>query len=226
MKKNILFLLFFISLRSFSAVYLKVLYIADHTVDCADKKCLLTRDAPTDAYQIFDKKIEGFTYEAGYEYCILLEIQTPGISVPAVPFDSSQIKYVLSEIKSKTKTDTTKTVVNTRLSIPDTSKWTLYKLRTKDGTRTFSVTKAFMQFDMKNNTVSGNTDCNSFTASLSIDSSFKFENIITTKMACLKLSIEPEFLVAIKSVNKYKATAKLLYLYDDKKLVALFTRKK
>lgn len=226
MKKSILFLLFFSCLQTFSAVYLKVIYIADHTVNCGTKQCLLTRDSPTDAYTSFDKTIEGFTFQDGYEYCILIEIQTPGVSEPAIPFDSSHIKYVLSEIKSKIKTNNTKTPVNTKLSIPDSSKWTLYKLKMKDGTRTFSVSKAYLQFDMQNNTVSGSTDCNSFNATIADDTSFRFENIITTKMACKKISIEKDFLAMMNSVNRYKISKKLLYLYHDKKLVALFTKKK
>lgn len=212
---------------SFSAVYLKVIYIADHQEDCGTKKCLLTRDAPTDAYQIFDKKIEGFAYEEGFEYCILLEIQTPGVSTPAIPFDSSQIKYVLSEVKSKMKTVVQNNLKPVVTSIPDTSKWMLYKLRLKDETKTFSIQKAYLQFDIKNSTVSGNTECNSLNATFSIDStSFKFDNIITTKMACGKRSIEPLFLSMLNSITNYKVTSKLLYLFKGKTMLALFTRKK
>jgi heat shock protein HslJ len=214
---------------AFSAVYLKVVYIADHSVDCGTQKCLLSRDAPTDTYHIFDKTIEGFSYEDGYEYCILMEIRTPSASTPLAPFDSSQIKYVLSEIKSKTKTKTegTVTVKQTSIAIPDSSKWLLYKLRLKDETKTFSIQKAYLQFDIKNNTVSGSSDCNSLNANFTADSTaFKFENIVTTKMACGKRSIETVFLNALNSTTKIKFTSKLLYLFKGKTMVALFTRKK
>jgi hypothetical protein len=40
----------------------------------------------------------------------IIEVQTPGISEPAVPFDSSQVKYVLSEIKSKTRKNNVDTI--------------------------------------------------------------------------------------------------------------------
>jgi len=224
MKKIILLFIFFSAFKAFSAVYLKVLYIADSSVIYNSKKCLLTRDSPTDIYQVFDKTIEGFTYEEGFEYCILMEIQTPGISEPPIPFDSSQIKYVLSEIKSKKKTSVHTTIKS--ITIPDSSRWILYKLKTKDGTKTFSISKAYLQFDVKNNIVTGNTDCNDFTASFSTDTTIKFENIITTKMSCKKFSNETAFLNMLNTATKLKVTQKLLYLFDDKKLLALFTRKK
>lgn len=228
MKKLILFHIFFISLQAFSAVYLKVVYIADHKADCGTKTCLLIRDTPTDTYQIFDKEIEGFTYQEGYEYCILLQVLTPGVSEPAVPFDSSQIKYVLSEIKSKVKTGQTNETKKSILSIPDSSKWWLYKLKMKDGsTKTFSLQKAYLQFDVKNNTVSGNTECNSFNAGFTADTaSFSFDNIVTTKMACGKHSIEPVFLDMLQKITSYKITSKLLYLFKGKTLIGLFTKKK
>jgi heat shock protein HslJ len=223
MRKFLLFLIFFSAMPAFSAVYLKVLYIADSSVTCGMNTCLLTRDSPAENYRIFNKTIEGFTFQEGFEYCLLIEIQTPGITEPAQPFDSSQVKYVLKEIKSKIKT--TAVLTKSVLNIPDSSKWILYKLKMKTETRTFSITKAFMQFDTKNNTVSGSTDCNGFFGNYSNDSVFKFLNISSTLLAC-KRSVETEFLSALNSTNRIKITSKLLYLYRDKKLLALFTRKK
>lgn len=226
MKIILTFFIYFIFLNADAAVYLKVLYVANHKVDCGNQKCLLTRDSPTDTFQIFDNKIEGFNYQEGFEYCLLIEVQTPGVSVPAIPYDSSQIKYVLSEIKSKIKTDTSETSIKPAALIPDSSKWVLYKLKTKDGTKTLSISKSYLQFDTKNNIVIGNTDCNDFTSSINIDSNLVFENIITTKMNCKRTSNESAFLNALNSTTKFKVTSKLLYLYHDKKLVAMFTRKK
>ena len=212
----------------FAAVYLKVVYIADHSVDCGSDKCLLLRDSPADTFSVFKNKIQGFTYEEGFEYCILMEIQSPGVSNPSLPFDSSQIKYVLSEIKSKIKT-TTNLIDSKKIIciIPDSSKWMLYKLRMKEETKTFSIQKAYLQFDTKNNTVTGNTECNSLNASFSADlSQLKFSNITTTKIACNKRSIEPTFINMMNTATSYKVTSKLLYIYNGKYLVALFTKKK
>jgi heat shock protein HslJ len=230
MKKFIFILLMTSLSNSFAAVYLKVVYIADYKSDCGIGKCILTRDAPTDSFTVFNNNIEGFTYEEGFEYCILMEIQTPGVSEPAIPFDSTQIKYVLSEIKSKVKTKKDSVTKNTTINsaITGSSKWMLYKLKMKDGsTRTFSIQKAFLQFDTKNNTISGSTECNGFTASVDItENTLIITNANSTLLACGKRSIEPAFLEMLKNTTHYKATSKLLYLYKDKKLLGLFTRKK
>lgn len=221
MKKIILFHIFFAAFQAFSSVYLKVLYVADHKTDCGTTKCLLTRDTPTDTFSVFNHTIGGFNYEEGYEYCLLVEVQQS---------DSQQLKYILSELKSKTKTilNTATALKKQFLSIPDSSKWMLYKLRMKDGsTRTFSLQKAYLQFDTKNNTVSGNTDCNALSAGFTIDSSsFKFDNIVTTKMACGKHAIEQEFLNMMNSATNYKVTSKLFYLLKGKTLLGLFTLRK
>ena len=230
MKKIIVFHIFFLSFQAFSAVYLKVVYIADHKTDCGSNECLLIRDAPTDTFSVFKHTIDGFTYEEGFEYCILMEIQTPGVSEPSIPFDSSQIKYVLSEIKSKVKTKKDSITKNNTINsaITDSSKWMLYKLKMKDGsTKTFSIQKAYLQFDLKNNTVGGSTDCNGFTASFNIETTqLKFDNIITTIIACNKRSIEPTFLKMLNTATNYKITKNLLYIYKGKYLMALFTKKK
>ncbi|MFN8297195.1 MAG: META domain-containing protein [Chitinophagales bacterium] len=227
MKRVTLFVFICCFANTFASVYLKVVYVADHAIGCGANKCLLVRDSPADSFSVFKNEIQGFTYEEGFEYCILMEIQTPGISEPAITSDSSQIKYVLSEIKSKTKT---KIVVDTKkgtFNIPDSSKWMLYKLRMKEETKTFSIQKAYLQFDLKNNTVTGNTECNSLKAGFTADEAqLKFDNIITTKIACNKRSIEPTFLNMLSTSTNYKIVKNLLYIYKGKYLMALFTKKK
>lgn len=155
MKKLALILFFFTSLNTFSAVYLKVMYIADYRVNCSNdttKKCFVVRDNPTDEWSVLNYPIENFVYEDGTEYCVLVQIQTPGVSQPPIPFDSSQIKYVLSEIKSKTVNQQVikEQTVN---SIADHSRWILYKLKTKDEIKTFSVAKENMEFNLAENKV-------------------------------------------------------------------------
>lgn len=222
------FLLYY--LNTFAGAYLKVIYIADHSAECGTKTCLLTRESPSDEYQLFDNTIEGFTYEPGYEYCILVEIKSiEKQDTQPLPVGAKS-RYILSEIKSKNKIANGKTdsLSQSKVSIPDSSKWMLYKLRMKDGsTKTFSLQKAYLQFDIKNNTVTGNTECNSINGSFTADeSSMKFDNIISTKMACGKHSIEPVFLNMLQNATGYSLTSKLLYLYKGKTLIGLFTRKK
>lgn len=220
--RSILLLLLLIPVQLFSENYYKVIYIADHKADCGNgKKCLLTRDSPSEVWEIFENNIEGFNYEEGYEYCVLAEIQYPfsgGVS------DSVHPKYILNDIKSKIKTGKISQGIK---NIPDSSKWILYKLKTRDGNRTFSMPKAYLQFYIKSNTISGNTECNDLSATFTIDSfQIKFENITTTKIACKKRSIEPDFLKMMKEASHYKIASNVLYIYKGKYLLAMFTRKK
>lgn len=229
MKKTFSLLLLLLSLHAFSAGYLKVLYIADHRTNCEDNsgKCLLARNSPDEDWFVLKYPIEGFTYEVGYEYSLLVNVEKIDLTNTISDKHLIQTKYTLSEIKSKTKTGSVNSIVKINASLPDSSKWMLYKLSMKDGTKTFSVQKAYLQFDIKNNTVSGNTECNSLNAGFSTDSTaFKFDNVVTTKMACGKHSIEPTFLNMMNSVTTYKVTPKVLYLMKGKTLLALFTRKK
>lgn len=205
---------------SYAISYLKVLYVSDKQTDCDSSKCLLTRDEPHGEWKTFNQTIEGFNYKEGYEYCLLVEVQTADSS-PAV-------RYILSEIKSKTKKDTPETQTEKAvLKIDDSSTWLIYKLKMKDGIKTFTLQKAYLHFDLKSNTVTGNTDCNSFSATITVDKTqLTFENVITTKMTCKKHSIETDFLKAINTTTNYKVASKMLYLYRGKSLVALFTLKK
>ncbi len=229
MKRYVLLLFIFCSIDTFSAVYLKVLYIAANRVNCMDdttKKCFLVRDNPTDQWTIFEHKIEGFVYEEGTEYCILLEIQTQGVSEPAIPFDSTQIKYVLNEIKSKT---VNQSVIKeqSNSSIQDNSRWILYKLKTKNEIKTFSLAKENLEFNTAANKISGSTSCNTFSATYTKDEkNIAFSNIEVTKNTCRKHSNEPEFLYMLQNINTYKVKKNVLYLFKGKTMLGMFTKKK
>jgi heat shock protein HslJ len=204
---------------NYAAEYLKVIYIADYRTDCDTGKCLLSRSSPEDEWQSLNYSIKGFDFKEGIEYCLLVNVQTN---------DSTGVTgYELSEIKSKRYKAVQDTNADKLNAIPDSSKWWLYKLKTKDGIKTFTLQKTQLQFDVKQNTVSGNTDCNTFTCGYqAFDNQLSFDNITTSKITCRKNSIEPEFLKALQSATHYKISSKMLYLYKGKSLLALFTAKK
>ena len=77
------------------------LYVGPEKVDCvgvAPQECLLVRDSPDDEYEFFYSQINGFDYEPGYEYELLVQ-KTPVENPPA---DASSIKWTLIEVVSKT----------------------------------------------------------------------------------------------------------------------------
>ena len=200
-----------------AAEYLKIMYIADTTANCGDAKCLYYRNSPEEQYRILTVPIEGFTYKEGFEYCIL---------VAAKNIDSLHTSYKLQDIKAKIKlqknTDTSHSA-----AINDTA-WWLYKLRMKDGgIRTFTLQKAYLKFDFYTHTFIGYSDCNTISGEFTITATaIKFDNIVSSNIACGKHSIDKEFMQLLYTADTIKISGKLLYLTKRKTLLGLFTLKK
>lgn len=77
------------------------LYIGPETAECvgvAPQDCLQVRYAPEEDYQLFYSQIEGFTYESGYDYELLVQ-KTPIENPPA---DGSSIQWTLVDVVSQT----------------------------------------------------------------------------------------------------------------------------
>lgn len=81
----------------------KTLYVAPHTSPCSGvgkTNCLLVKtDKDQAEWKYFYTNIEGFIYEGGYDYELLIKeskIENP-------PADASSIQYTLIKIVSKTK---------------------------------------------------------------------------------------------------------------------------
>ncbi len=75
-------------------------YVGPQTVDCvgvAPQKCLLVKQNPEDEYQLFYNSIEGFEYEEGYQYELLVLVEP----VENPPADASSLKYTLVEQVNK-----------------------------------------------------------------------------------------------------------------------------
>ena len=78
----------------------KTLYVGAEQVDCvgvAPQKCLLVKENPDGDYLFFYDPIEGFDWVAGYEYEIVVEVET----VDSPPADGSSLRYILVEVVSK-----------------------------------------------------------------------------------------------------------------------------
>ena len=72
-----------------------------------------------------------------------------------------------------------------------------------------------IEIHLKDNTVSGNTGCNSMNGAVIVEEDqIQFSDIITTKKFCSD-SIEQEFLIALGMVNNYKIEKLKLYLYEN-----------
>ena len=90
----------------------KTVYIGPELVDCvgeAPQKCMQIKENPQDEYQLFYDQIEGFDYEEGYEYELL--IMEENIENP--PADASSIKWTLVEVVNKTPMQPVETAPDT-----------------------------------------------------------------------------------------------------------------
>lgn len=76
---------------------IRVLYVAPETAECvgvAPQTCLLVREQPDAAWELFYEAIEGFDYELGTEYVLEVEVET----VANPPADGSSLRYRLMRI--------------------------------------------------------------------------------------------------------------------------------
>jgi hypothetical protein len=86
--------------ESTSDVEIVTMFVAPEKVECvgvAPQECLQVRYAPNEDYQLFYSSIEGFDYEPGYDYELLVQ-KTPVDNPPA---DGSSIQWTLVEVVSK-----------------------------------------------------------------------------------------------------------------------------
>ena len=87
-----------------SDIQTKMLIIADHLSDCVGvgpQSCMLIKESPEDDWTYFYDQIEGFKYEPGYTY----ELIVTEIKVENPAADASSMKYKLKELVSKVATD-------------------------------------------------------------------------------------------------------------------------
>lgn len=81
----------------------KTLYIGPERVECdagaGTMMCMQVKENPDDEYTLFYNQIEGFEYEEGYEYELIVSEE----KVENPPADASALKYTLVEEVSKTE---------------------------------------------------------------------------------------------------------------------------
>ena len=79
----------------------KTMYVAHHLADCvgvAPMNCMLVRDNPEGEWKLFYDEIQGFDYEPGFDYELMIRTE----EIPNPPADASSIRFILVEVVSKT----------------------------------------------------------------------------------------------------------------------------
>ncbi len=156
----------------------KKLYVYDRKTPCAGSfECMQVKEKTKEAWHVYTDTIEGFDYQEGYNYTILVET-----TLAKNPYDGRiNDKYKLVKIVSKTKTD-----YNPAEKL-EGKKWMLVSLN--DGKKTLSFkddsTRMSLQLNVKAGKVSGHGICNGINGVLAVQNNIiKITNISSTKMMC------------------------------------------
>ena len=79
----------------------KTLFVGPALVDCtgvAPQKCMMVMEDPAKGYQLFYGSIDGFDFQEGYEYELVVRVE----KIENPPADASNLKYSLVKIVSQT----------------------------------------------------------------------------------------------------------------------------
>lgn len=194
------------------------LEVNDKRVDCQGvgrMKCLQVKFNPKDNWEYFYSAINGFDYEEGYTYKIVVKrtrIENP-------PQDASTYQYDLIKIIEK-KASTNKAILPTAAAFLSKHKWKLISLNGKD----VAKYNAFILFDADKGRISGNSSCNNFFGPFIISSnSIAFPNIGTTMRACMGENIESDLYKILENKElHYDIAEQTFNLYIQNKHVAIF----
>ena len=196
-----LFLLITMACTSNSEVQSKMLIVADHLENCigvGPQSCMLVKENPEDGWTFFYDQIEGFEYEEGYTYELLVNEIT--VANPAA--DASSIRYKLKNIISKIPT----------LNDSDLIKeWTVIKIK---GLEQLSNSPT-MIFEKEDSKVAGFAGCNNYFATYNVSGyALNFGPAGATRKLCPDMSVEELFFKNLPNISRFEIIKKELYLYD------------
>lgn len=180
----------------------KMLIVADHLENCVGvgpQSCMLVKENPDEEWTYFYDQIEGFEYEEGYTYELLVDI----IPVENPAADASSLRYELKNIISKTPT-----LVNDDLI----KEWTVIKIK---GLEQLSSSPT-MIFEKEDSKVAGFAGCNNYFSTYTISGNeMSFGPAGATRKLCPDMSVEDIFFKNLPNIARFEIVKKELYLYDQ-----------
>ncbi len=188
------------------------LYVGPFLADCvgvAPQQCLQVKTSPDGEYQLFYDTIQGFEFEEGYEYEIIVsrtEVENP-------PADASKYQYSLVEVVSKSNA-TVQEVSQVGL---EGVLWKLESIAATNGLApVLPDSQATARFIAGQ--VGGNASCNTFFGTYQLDgSSLTIEMGGSTMMACEPPELmqqEIAYLTVLGQTASYEITGDQLVLKD------------
>jgi heat shock protein HslJ len=156
----------------------KTVFVGPKLVDCtgaAPQKCMLIKENPEDEYTLFFDQIEGFNYEEGFEYQLVVveqEVEDP-------PADAYSIRWILIEELSKTPVESAN---ENQLEWTD---WVMVSYLTQDGEVIESLPGVNATALFQDGQVIGNASCNNFSGEYEVDgSNITVGPLASTEMLC------------------------------------------
>jgi heat shock protein HslJ len=167
-------------------------------------------------WQNFFSDIEGFDYEPGYVYKVVVAVeQLP----PPIPADASNLRYSLVKLISKTADKT--------LAITDI--WLVEKVGDYEKPKGMGDKSLTFEFNASERKMFGFSGCNTLRGPIKklTETEIEFGNLASTMMACGQANMELERAVsnAFTQTRKYKREGLLLTLMGDGNEVLIVLRK-
>ncbi|MEQ8676169.1 MAG: META domain-containing protein [Aggregatilineales bacterium] len=159
-----------------------IMHIAPYQQDCVGvgaQQCLIVRFEDDDNLTFFYDQIEGFTFEEGFEYTLLVNI-TERENVPA---DASSLAYELVEVVQQ---------------FPAHLGGKVWELQSLNGTDIEDPTRYTLI--LTEDGLAIKADCNSVQANLTFNP-FNIETTVSTRVACPEDSLETEYLAGLNATN-------------------------
>lgn len=197
--------------------------------DNSDNQCLLVKQPGRKEFEIYNEPIEGFNYEKGYTYTIVVKQQ---LKDPPIAVGESLFKYVLVKISSKKAV--VKTVSNAPKIIQPTSittsspldkRWHLRKLKDEDGSSLVTDDNVvWMEINTFNDKIKGIGACNPFEGVLrsNANNGFEASKLTAGLSSCSNKKLETLFLDALQQADHYEIRSGALILSGQGKYLMEF----
>ncbi len=191
--------------------------VAPQPVPCPDdpaKSCLEVRFGPGEPYQALAEPIEGFAYEAGYEYELVVERQTS-----ATPAASGQaVRYRLIQVVAKVPATAVPATPGSQSGLLEGRIWQLVTQRSATGETVPALAGTPVEARFVEGNVAGNTGCNSYNAAYVLQGqSLTIQPPVTTLIGCDKerMTQEKAFLANLSAVRSFQIEDERLVLHDE-----------
>lgn len=191
----------------------KTIFVGPNLVDCtgvAPQKCMLVKENPEDEYSLFYDQIDGFNYEEGYEYELVIleqEVEDP-------PADASSIQWILVEEVNKTPVE-----IGGENQIEGIN-WVMVSYLNQAGELVEALPGVNATALFQDEQVIGNASCNNFSGGYEIvGSNLSIGPLASTEMFCGGppgvMDQETGYLSALGSAASYAVEGEQLVITNE-----------